>query len=53
MKILRPDRGGEHLTHELYDRPLNCGIFSQLAPSGTLQHNVVTKGRNKTLLDMV
>ena len=53
IKFLRSDRGGEYLSYEFGVHLKNCGIVSQLTPSGTPQCNGVSECRNRTLLDMV
>ena len=53
MKFLRSDHGGEYLSCEFSLHLKQCGIVSQLMPPGTLQRNVVSECRNRTLLDMV
>ncbi|KAI3735245.1 hypothetical protein L6452_14737 [Arctium lappa] len=53
IKILRSDRGGEHLDHDFLDHLINCGIVSQLTPPGTPQWNGVSEMRNHILLDMM
>ena len=53
IKILRSDRGGEYLSQEFDNHLKECGIVSQLTPSGTPQWNCVSERRNRTLLDMV
>ncbi|GJY35106.1 retrotransposon protein, putative, ty1-copia subclass [Tanacetum coccineum] len=52
IKALRLDRGGEYISQEFKYYPKACGIFQQLTPSYTPQHNGVSKKRNRTLLDM-
>ena len=52
-KFLRSDRGGEYLSYEFGLHLKQCGIVSQLTPSGTRQRNGVSEHRNHTLLDMV
>ena len=53
VKTLRSDRGGEYLSQNFDDHLKDCGIVSQLSPSGTPQWNGISKRRNQTLLDMV
>ena len=53
IKFPRSDRGGEYLSYEFGLHLKQCGIVSQLTPPGTLQHNIVSERRNRTLLDMV
>ena len=53
IKFLRFDRGGEYLSYEFGLHLKQCGIVSQLTPSGTPQRDGVSKRRNHTLLDMV
>ena len=53
IKILRSDRGGEYLSQEFKDYLKACGIVQQLTPPYTPQHNGVSEGRNRTLLDIV
>ena len=43
----------ENICYEFGLHLKQCGIFSQLTPPGTPQHNVVSEHRNRTLLDMV
>ncbi|GKA07503.1 retrotransposon protein, putative, ty1-copia subclass [Tanacetum coccineum] len=53
IKALRSDRGGEYISQEFKDYLKACGIFQQLTPSYTPQHNDVSKRRNRALLDIV
>ena len=53
IKFLRSDRGGEYLSYEFGLHLKQCGIVSQLTPSGTPQRNGVSERHNCTLLDMV
>ncbi|GJU88416.1 retrotransposon protein, putative, ty1-copia subclass [Tanacetum coccineum] len=53
IKSLRSDRGGKYISQEFKDYLKACGIFQQLTPPYTPQHNDVSKRRNHTLLDMV
>ena len=53
IKFLRSDHRGEYLSYEFGLHLKQCGIVSQLTPLGTPQRNVVSKRRNRTLLDMV
>ena len=53
IKFLRSDRGGEYLSYEFGLHLKQCGIVSQLTPSGTPQRNGVSKRHNRTLLDIV
>ena len=53
IKKLRSDRGGEYLSQNFDDHLKDCGIISQLTPSGTPQWNGVSERRNRTLLDIV
>ena len=53
IKFLRSDRRGEYLSCEFGNHLRQCGIVSQLMPSGTPQCNGVSERRNRTLLDMV
>ncbi|GKA52395.1 retrotransposon protein, putative, ty1-copia subclass [Tanacetum coccineum] len=52
-KAFRSDRGGEYISQEFKDYLKACGIFQQLTPPYTPQHNGVSERRNRTLLDMV
>ncbi|KAK8665989.1 hypothetical protein V6N13_006142 [Hibiscus sabdariffa] len=53
IKALRSDRGGEYLSQDFDELLKECGIVSQLTPSGTPQWNGVSERRNRALLDMV
>nr|KAJ0200798.1 hypothetical protein LSAT_V11C600316020 [Lactuca sativa] len=53
IKILRSDRGGEHLSQEFQDHLRSHRIISQLTPPRTPQLNGVYERRNRTLLYMV
>ncbi|GJY11823.1 retrotransposon protein, putative, ty1-copia subclass [Tanacetum coccineum] len=53
IKALRSDRGGEYISQEFKDYLKACGIFQQLTPLYTPQHNRVFERKNRTLLDMV
>ena len=53
IKFLRSDRRGEYLGYKFGLHLKQCGILSQLTPSGTPQCNGVSERRNRTLLDMV
>ncbi|KAL4367289.1 hypothetical protein GQ457_05G022980 [Hibiscus cannabinus] len=53
IKALRSDRGGEYLNQDFDELLKECGIISQLTPSGTPQWNGVSERRNRTLLNMV
>ncbi|GJV83552.1 retrotransposon protein, putative, ty1-copia subclass [Tanacetum coccineum] len=53
IKTLRSDGGGEYISQKFKDYLKACGIFQQLTPPYTPQHNSVSKKRNRTLLDMV
>ncbi|KAL8134002.1 hypothetical protein AgCh_009177 [Apium graveolens] len=53
IKVLRSDHGREYLSLEFKGFLKECGIVSQLTPSGTPQWNGVSERRNRTLLDMV
>src|SRR3954462_10703963 len=53
IKFLRSDRGGEYLSYEFLTHLKASGIVSQLTPLGTPQRDGGSKGRNRTLLDMV
>ena len=53
IKFLQSDRRGEYLSYEFVLHLKQCRIVSQLTPHGTTQRNVVSKRRNRTLLDMV
>ncbi|GJU98676.1 gypsy type transposase [Tanacetum coccineum] len=46
-------RGDDVYPIFLYDDDRACGIVQQLTPPYTPQHNGVSEGRNRTLLDMV
>ncbi|GJX19013.1 retrotransposon protein, putative, ty1-copia subclass [Tanacetum coccineum] len=52
-RIYSPNRGGEYIGQEFNDYLKACGIFQQLTPPYTPQHNRVSKRRNRTLLDTV
>nr|GEW68772.1 hypothetical protein [Tanacetum cinerariifolium] len=53
IKSLRSDRGGEYMSQEFLDHLKDHGIIAHRTPPYTLQHNGVSKRRNRTLLDMV
>jgi transposase InsO family protein len=53
IKFLRSDRGGEYLSYEFGTHVRECGIVSQLTPTGMPQRNGVSEHHNRTLLDMV
>ncbi|GJY42316.1 retrotransposon protein, putative, ty1-copia subclass, partial [Tanacetum coccineum] len=56
IKALRSDRGGEYINQEFKDYLKACGIFQQLTPSYTPQHNGVSERRNEfatRILNMV
>jgi hypothetical protein len=53
IKALRLDREGEYLSYEFTMYLKECGIVSQLTPSGMPQWNGVSERRNRTLLDMI
>ena len=53
IKFLRSDRGGEYLSYEFGLHLKQCGIVTQLTPSGTPQCNGVPECCNRTLLDIV
>ena len=53
IKFLRSDRGDEYLSYEFGLHLKQCGIVSQLTPSGTPQYNGVSERHNRTLLDIV
>nr|GEY19629.1 hypothetical protein [Tanacetum cinerariifolium] len=53
IKSLRSDRGGEYMSQEFLDHLKDHGIIAHRTPPYTPQHNGASKGRNKTLLDMV
>ena len=53
IKFLRSDRGGEYLSYEFGLHLKQCGIVSQLTPSGAPQRNGVSDRHNRTLLDIV
>nr|GEW86183.1 retrotransposon protein, putative, Ty1-copia subclass [Tanacetum cinerariifolium] len=53
IKSLRFDRGVEYMSQEFLDHLKDHGIIAHRTPPYTLQHNGVSKRRNKTLLDMV
>ncbi|GJW29896.1 retrotransposon protein, putative, ty1-copia subclass [Tanacetum coccineum] len=46
-------RQGEYISQEFKDYLKACGIVQQLTPPYTPQHNDMSEGRNRTLLDMV
>jgi len=46
IKMLRSDRGGEYLSDNFIDYLMENEILSQWTPSGTPQHNGVSKKRN-------
>nr|GEZ54033.1 retrovirus-related Pol polyprotein from transposon TNT 1-94 [Tanacetum cinerariifolium] len=48
-----PHRGGEYISKEFKDYLKACGIFQQLTPPYTPQHNSVSERRNHTLLHIV
>ncbi|GJV62492.1 retrotransposon protein, putative, ty1-copia subclass [Tanacetum coccineum] len=52
IKVLRSDRGGEHISQEFKDYLKSCGIVQQLTPPYTPQYNGVSEMRNRTLLDV-
>ena len=52
-KFLRSDRRGKYFSYEFGLHLKQCGIVSQLTPSGTPQRNGVSERRNRTLLVMV
>ncbi|GKD32600.1 retrotransposon protein, putative, ty1-copia subclass [Tanacetum coccineum] len=51
--MLRSSHGGEYISQEFLDHPKDYGIIAHRTPPYTLQHNGVSKRRNRTLLDMV
>ena len=53
IKFLRSDHGGEYLSYEFGLHLKQCGIDSQLTPSGTPHRNGVSERHNRTLLDIV
>nr|GEV41167.1 hypothetical protein [Tanacetum cinerariifolium] len=53
IKALRSDQDGKYISQEFKDYLQACGIFQQITPPYTPQHNRVSKRRNRTLLDMV
>ncbi|GJY41929.1 retrotransposon protein, putative, ty1-copia subclass [Tanacetum coccineum] len=53
IKSLRSDRGGEYMSQECLDHLKEHGIIAHRTPPYMLQHNGVSEGRNRTLLDMV
>ena len=53
IKFLRSDHGGEYLSYKFGLHLKQCGIFSQLTPPRTPQHNGVSERHNRTLLDIV
>nr|GFB50439.1 hypothetical protein [Tanacetum cinerariifolium] len=53
IKSLRSDRGGKYMSQEFLDHLKDHGITAHRTPPYTPQHNGVSKGRNRTLLDMV
>nr|GEV34531.1 hypothetical protein [Tanacetum cinerariifolium] len=52
IKSLPSDHGGEYMSQEFLDHLKEHGIISHRTPPYTLQHNGVSKRRNRTLLDM-
>nr|GEV62252.1 retrotransposon protein, putative, Ty1-copia subclass [Tanacetum cinerariifolium] len=53
IKSLRSNRKGEYMSQEFLDHLRDHGIIAHRTPPYTLQHNGVSKRRNKTILDMV
>ncbi|GJZ78571.1 retrotransposon protein, putative, ty1-copia subclass [Tanacetum coccineum] len=53
IKALRSDRGDEYISQEFKEYLKACGIFQQLTPPYTPQHNGMSERRNRTLLDIV
>ena len=53
IKALRFDRGHEYLSEQFKDFCDEKGIARQLTISYTPQQNVISKRRNRTMLDMV
>nr|GEX18121.1 reverse transcriptase domain-containing protein [Tanacetum cinerariifolium] len=53
IKSLRSDREGEYISQEFLDHLKDHGIIAHHTPPYTLQHNGVSKRRNRTLLDIV
>ncbi|GJX99312.1 retrotransposon protein, putative, ty1-copia subclass [Tanacetum coccineum] len=53
IKSLRSDRGGEYMSQEFLDHPMEHRIIAHRTPPYTPQHNGVSERRNRTLLDMV
>ncbi|GJV48971.1 retrotransposon protein, putative, ty1-copia subclass [Tanacetum coccineum] len=53
IKALQSDQGGEYISQEFKGFIKAYGIFQQLTPPYTPQHNGVSERRNHTLLDMV
>nr|GEZ49760.1 hypothetical protein [Tanacetum cinerariifolium] len=53
IKALRSDRDKEYISQEFKYYLKACGIFQQLTPPYTPQHNGMSERRNRTLLDMV
>ncbi|GJR52533.1 retrotransposon protein, putative, ty1-copia subclass [Tanacetum coccineum] len=53
IKSLRSDHRGEYMSQEFLDHLKDHGIIAHRTPPYTLQHNGVSKRRNRTLLDMV
>ncbi|GJW35155.1 retrotransposon protein, putative, ty1-copia subclass [Tanacetum coccineum] len=53
IKSLRSDRGGEYISQEFLEHLKEHGIIAHRTPPYTLQHNGVSRRRNRTILDMV
>ncbi|GJU05924.1 retrotransposon protein, putative, ty1-copia subclass [Tanacetum coccineum] len=53
IKLLRSNHVGEYISQEFLDHLKDHGIIAYRTPPYTLQHNGVSKRRNRTLLDMV
>ncbi|BBG93612.1 transposable element gene [Prunus dulcis] len=52
-QMITLDRGGEYLSTEFLEYLKKHGILSQWTLTGTPQLNGVSKGRNRTLMDML
>jgi hypothetical protein len=53
IKALRLDREGKYLSYDFTMYLKECGMVSQLTPSGMPQWNGISERRNQTLLDMI
>nr|GEZ57027.1 hypothetical protein [Tanacetum cinerariifolium] len=52
IKLLCSDHGGEYMSQKFLDHK-DHGIIAHRTPPYTLQYNIMSERRNKTLLDMV